>query len=101
MLTFIKDNKPIAISLSLIFFVLWGIYGEDFWIILSWLLILIILLVIVLLPKGDMRFKTGFKDNETLDPFFAILLVLALLFSIVYYVGVLLYDWTIIQEIIN
>ena len=100
MLTFIKNNKPIAISLSLIFFVLWGIYGEDFWTYLSWLLILIILLVIVLLPKGDMRFKTGFKDNETLGPF-AILLVLALLFTIVYYVGVLLYDWTIIQEIIN
>ena len=90
---FYEKYKNYIISFSLIFFVLWGIFGETFWIIVFWTLALITFLAFLLLPKEDKRFKTGYKGNAKTEGPMGRLLMFILLLIIVGGVGGLLYDW--------
>ena len=85
----------IPILFAVVFFVLWAIFGERFLGIVSLLALLFIIVCLGFMPSSDRRFKTGFKDNAVAD--IGPTMYGFIFFLNVYGIGVLVYDWEILQ----
>lgn len=91
-----KKNM-IPISLLIAIFVSWAIWGEEFWMILTFLAFMIMGYGAALAPKSDKRYKTGYKDNATSSLSDNILLKGFISWAVLYVIGVFVYDWTLVQ----